>query len=76
MTIKRNKIALYIKATKGKGLDSKLYHNNFLTKEFKTIEQEWGFNLDEFMQTYKGEKLIPKTAIKELLESRIEISLE
>ena len=34
MIIKRNKISLYIKATKGKGLESKLYQsvpNNFLT---------------------------------------------
>ena len=79
MIIKRNKISLYIKATKGKGLESKLHHsfpNNFLTKEFKAIEQEWDFKLDEVMQTYKGKKLIPKPAIKELLESRIEISLK
>ena len=72
-------LSLYIKATKGKGLESKLiqsFPNNFLTKELQEIEQEWGFNLVEVMHAYKGKKLIPKPAIKELLESRIETSLQ
>ena len=63
MTIKRNKIALSIKATKGKGLESNLhksFQDNFQTKELKVIEDEWGFNLEEYMKTYKGKNLIPK----------------
>ena len=79
MTIKRNKIALSIKATKGKGLESNLhksFQDNFLTKELKIIEDEWGFNLDEYMKTYKGKNLIPKGALKELLQSRSELRLE
>ena len=62
MTIKRNKIALFIKASRG--------------KELRSIEKEWGFDLEEYMTKYKGKKLIPKEALKELLQSRIETNLE
>ena len=70
------------KATKGKGLESNLhksFQDNFLTKELKVIEENWGFNLEsiieEYMKTYKGKNLIPKGALKELLQSRIELRL-
>ena len=79
MTIKRNKIALFIKASRGKGLESNLYKSfpdNFLTKQLKVIEKEWGFDLEEYMKKYKGKKLIPKEAPNPLLQSRIEVNLE
>jgi hypothetical protein len=79
MTIKRNKIALFIKASRGAGLENTLYNSfpdNFLTKEIRSIEKEWGFDLEEYMMKYKGKKLIPKEALKDLLQSRIETKLE
>ena len=58
----------------------KSFQDNFLTKELKVIEENWGFNLEsiieEYMKTYKGKNLIPKGALKELLQSRIELRLE
>ncbi len=47
----------------GQGLENNLHKSfpdNFLTKELKAIENEWGFDLEEYMKKYKGKKLYQK----------------
>jgi hypothetical protein len=47
-----------VQASRGQGLENNLYKSfpdNFLTKE--AIENEWGFDLEEYMKKYKGKKL-------------------
>ena len=79
LTIMRNKITLYIKTTRQQGLTQSLlssFPHNFLLREIKEIEEDWGIDLKEYMNQYKGIKLVPKKAIKDLLQSRVETKLE
>ena len=72
--IMRNKITLYIKTTQNpKALNHQLFNSfdsNFLAKEIDTIQLLWGFSIPDILFNYKGEKLVPKQAIKILLASR------
>jgi hypothetical protein len=78
--IRRNKISLHIKAKNSKtGLLKELYQtlpNNFLSKEVNMIESTWGFDSNQIIQQYKGEKIIPKQIIALLLDARIDNHLE
>ena len=78
--IRRNKISLHIKAKNSKtGLLKELYQtlpNNFLANEVNMIESTWGFESNQIIQQYKGEKIVPKQTIASLLDDRIDNHLE
>ena len=50
--------------------------NNFLSKEVNMIESTWGFESNQIIQQYKGEKIVPKQTIASLLDDRIDNHLE
>ena len=73
LIIQRNKISLYIKS---KGREHSLpqhllksFPTNFLTLEIQDLENKHHFNLQEISDKYKGEKIVPKAAIKLILAS-------
>ena len=76
LLVKRNKISIYTKSIRNvQGLNLSLlssFKTNFLIEEIKQIEQEWSFTIKDLLLNYKGEKLVPKDQIKELLNQAIE----
>ena len=73
LTIMRNKITLYIKTTRQQGLTQSLlssFPHNFLLREIKEIEEDWGIDLKEYMNQYKGIKLVPKKGNQRLTPSQ------
>ena len=74
--VKRNKISIYTKSIRNvQGLNLSLlssFKTNFLIEEIKQIEQEWSFTIEDLLLNYKGEKLVPKDQIKELLNKATE----
>ena len=74
--VKRNKISIYTKSIRNvQGLNLSLlssFKTNFLIEEIKQIEQEWSFTIEDLLLNYKGEKLVPKDQIKELLNQATE----
>ena len=78
--VKRNKINLHLRAIRTPGCINaflyKSFPNNFLQKEIVKIESDWNFNLQHTLDQYKGKKIIPKEAIKDLVATASDLILE
>ena len=74
LLIKKQKVNMMIKIRNEPGeLNAQLlksYPGNFLEKEIKQIELEWGFNTQKLTAQYKGKKIYPKSIMRLQLASK------
>ncbi len=63
---------IHQKRSRSKPITTTFLHNKFPSQRIKQIEQEWSFTIEDLLLKYKGEKLVPKDQITELLNNATE----